>query len=192
MDSQRETPTSPFGGLLGSEKTSRQTRTYTERQVDRRELFRVYIPATALPNPLRLLWNHSKPAAGSRRLEPLDLGLELLDALFEFLELLASLLHPLAALLHPPLDHLAHLRRHVGPRRTAFAPHTASTVIAVFTMFMMLTTFTTPVGAAVTAWAMLSTAVMRRPRRAHPLGAHPVDDAVELFNDPIESAGGIA
>jgi hypothetical protein len=64
-------------------------------------------------------------------------------------------------------------------------------MIAVFTMFMMLTTFTTPVGAAVTARAMLSTAVMRRPRRAHPLGIHPVHDAVKLFNDPIEAAGGI-
>jgi hypothetical protein len=68
-------------------------------------------------------------------------------------------------------------------------------VVAVFTMFMMLTTFTTPVGAAVTARAMLSmlsTAVMRRrPRRAHPLGIHPVHDAVKLFNDPIEAAGRI-
>ena len=67
-------------------------------------------------------------------------------------------------------------------------------MIAVFTMFMMLTTSTTPVGAAVTARAMLSmlsTAVMRRPRRAHPLGIHPVHDAVKLLNDPIEAAGRI-
>jgi hypothetical protein len=79
--------------------------------------------------------------------------------------------------------------------RTAFAPHTASTVVAVFTMFMMPATFTTPVGAAVTAramLAMLSTAVMRRrPGWAHPLGIHPVHDAVELFNNSIEAAGGI-
>jgi hypothetical protein len=68
-------------------------------------------------------------------------------------------------------------------------------VVAVLTMFMMLTTFTTPVGAAATAWAMLSmlsAAVMRRrPRRAHPIGTHSVDDAVKLFNDPIEAAGRI-
>jgi hypothetical protein len=65
-------------------------------------------------------------------------------------------------------------------------------VVAVFTMFMMLTTFTTPVGVAVTTramLAMLSTAAMRRrPWRAHPLGMHPVHDAVKLFNDPIEAA----
>jgi hypothetical protein len=62
-------------------------------------------------------------------------------------------------------------------------------------MFMMPATFTTPVGAVVTAramLAMLSTAVMRRrPGWAHPLGIHPVHDAVELFNDSIEAAGGI-
>jgi hypothetical protein len=71
-------------------------------------------------------------------------------------------------------------------------------VVAVFTMFMMLATFTTPVGAAVTARAMLAmlamlaaTAMRGRPGGSHPLGAHPVDDAVELFDDSIEAAGGI-
>jgi hypothetical protein len=68
-------------------------------------------------------------------------------------------------------------------------------VVAVFTMFMMLATFTTPAGAAVTARAMLAmlaaTAMRGWPGGSHPLGAHPVDDAVELFNDSIETAGGI-
>jgi hypothetical protein len=40
--------------------------------------------------------------------------------------------------------------------------------------------------------ATVSPAAMRRwPRRPHSLGGHPVDDAVELFNDSIEAAGGI-
>jgi hypothetical protein len=39
--------------------------------------------------------------------------------------------------------------------------------------------------------ATVSAAALRRPRRAHPLGAHSVDDAVELINDSIEAARGV-
>jgi hypothetical protein len=44
------------------------------------------------------------------------------------------------------------------------------------------TTRTTPASTA---------AMRRRPGGPHSLGVHPVDDAVELFNDSIEAAGGI-
>jgi hypothetical protein len=63
-------------------------------------------------------------------------------------------------------------------------------VVAVLTTFTMTAMATRAIFARP---SMLSAVAMRwRPRRAHPLGVHPVDDAVELFNDSIEAAGGIA
>jgi hypothetical protein len=63
-------------------------------------------------------------------------------------------------------------------------------------MVGVLTTFAMTAVATRTMFALpaiLSAAAMRwRPGGAHPLGAHPVDDAVELFDDSIEAAGGIA
>ena len=55
------------------------------------------------------------------------------------------------------------------------------------TMFTTFTTFTRTMRAATVA----GPAMRRRPGGPHPLSAHPVDDAVELFDDSIEAAGGI-
>jgi hypothetical protein len=62
-------------------------------------------------------------------------------------------------------------------------------MVAVLTTFAMTAVATRAMFALP---ALLATAVMRRPGGAHPLGAHPVDDAVELFDDSIEAAGGVA
>jgi hypothetical protein len=71
---------------------------------------------------------------------------------------------------------------------------TRTTMFATFTALAMLTTFTALAGALftrATRTATVSTATRRRPGWPHPLGAHPVHDAVELFDDSIEAAGRI-
>jgi hypothetical protein len=85
----------------------------------------------------------------------------------------------------------------------AFAPHAVPIAIATLlkvtilarpTAFARSTTFAGST-AAMFAWAMMlatvSTPAMmrRRPGGPHPLGIHPVHDAVKLFNNPIEAAG---
>jgi hypothetical protein len=63
-------------------------------------------------------------------------------------------------------------------------------MVAVLTTFAMTAMATRAMFALP---AMLSAAAMRwRPGGAHPLGTHPVYNAVELFDDSIEAAGGIA
>jgi len=60
-------------------------------------------------------------------------------------------------------------------------------------MVAVLTTFAMTAVATRALPALLSSAAMRwRPGGAHPLSAHAVYDAVELFDDSIEAAGGIA
>jgi len=59
----------------------------------------------------------------------------------------------------------------------------------------MFAAFTVLTGAALTRTTRTATvspaAMRRRPGGPHSLGAHPVDDAVELFDDSIEAAGRI-
>jgi hypothetical protein len=67
---------------------------------------------------------------------------------------------------------------------------------AALTRTAMLAMLTVPTMFAMRTGAARPTSVNRammrgRPRGPHPLGAHPVDDAVELFDDSIEAAGGI-
>ena len=64
---------------------------------------------------------------------------------------------------------------------------TTFTTFTTFTMLTTLATFTRTTRAATVA----GPAMRRRPGWPHPLSAHPVDDAVELFDDSIEAAGGI-
>jgi len=68
---------------------------------------------------------------------------------------------------------------------------TRTTMLAAFAM---LTTFAALAGTLftrATRTATVSTATRRRPKWPHPLGAHPVHDAVELFDDSIKPAGGV-
>jgi len=56
------------------------------------------------------------------------------------------------------------------------------------TMLFVLTMLFTPTRSATTSRPTLRRAI----RWWHPLGLHPIDDTVELFNDPIQTAGSIA
>ena len=71
-----------------------------------------------------------------------------------------------------------------GAMFTTFTTFTSFTTLAAFTR----TTRTTRTTRAAT---VAGPAMRRRPGGPHPLSAHPVDDAVELFDDSIEAAGGI-
>jgi hypothetical protein len=56
------------------------------------------------------------------------------------------------------------------------------------TMLFVLTMFFTPTGSATTSRPALRRAIRWR----HPISLHPIDDSVELFDDPIQTAGSIA
>jgi len=51
----------------------------------------------------------------------------------------------------------------------------------------MLTVLVTPTGPATTSWPTLRRAI----RWPHPIGMHPIHDPIELFDDAIETAGGV-
>lgn len=76
----------------------------------------------------------------------------------------------------------------------AFAPHVGTSGPATFTRAsgaMFARAAVLALLARPPRSATVSAAALRRPRRAHSLSVHPVDDAVELFNDSIETARGI-
>jgi hypothetical protein len=55
-------------------------------------------------------------------------------------------------------------------------------------MLTMLVALFTPTGPATTSRPTLRRAI----RWTHPLGLHPIHDSIELFDDAIETAGGVA
>jgi hypothetical protein len=76
---------------------------------------------------------------------------------------------------------LATFTSFTGAAGAMFTTFTAFTTLAAFTRTTRTTRAATVAGPA----------MRRRPGGPHPLSAHPVDDAVELFDDSIEAAGRI-
>ena len=148
-------------------------------------------PSYAMPPETSGL--RSQHTEASRGLQPLNLRLKLLDPLFHLLELLAGLLHPLTAFLHSTLDQFTHLGRHIcpWPRPTSHSMIARSAMLwraDVLAWAAGLAWGDQPVTVAITARAAAITrTTRRRTARTPPIHIHPIDDAVELLHDPIES-----